>query len=127
MRTRPFPIRVAEGALFLFMSSGVMQSVSFLRISSVRDMYWVLPASLAAIAGALLAGIHQGRAFARPLAMAGFGAIAIRGSIALSDRGFPSLAFSVPEVLAMVAVVGALGLATWFGLSAAAGRDLART
>ena len=61
------------------------------------------------------------------LAMVGFGAIAVRGAIVLADRGFPSLAFNFPEVVGIAVVVGALTLATWFGLSAAASRDLART
>ena len=126
MKARPFPIWLAQGALFLFMASAIVQAALYLRFSTVWDMYWALPASLALIAGSLLAGIQQGRAFARPLAMVGFGAIAIRGSIALVERGFPSLAFNSPEVLAIVVVVGAFSLATWFGLSTAASRDLAR-
>lgn len=127
MNARPFPIRLAQGALILFTGSAIVQAILFLRVSSAWDMYWALPAGLAVIAGSVLAAIHQSRAFARPLAMAGFGAIAIRGSIALVDRGFPSLAFSFQEVLAIGVVVGAVALATWFGLSAAASRDLART
>lgn len=127
MKARPFPIRLAQGVLFLFMGSAIVQAALFLRVSSVWDMYWALPSSLALIAGSLLAGIHEGWAFARPLAMVGFGAMAIRGSIALADRGFPFLTFNLQEVLAIVVVVGAFTLASWFGLSAAAGRDLART
>jgi len=127
MKARPVPIRLAQGALFLFMGSAIVQAGLFLRFSSVWEMHWALPASLALIAFSLLVGIQQGWAFARPLAMAGFGAMAIRGSIVLADRGFPSLAFTFPEVLAIIVVVGAFALATWFGLSAAASRDLART
>jgi len=127
MMSRPFPIRVAQAALFLFISSALIQTARFLTFSSVREMHWALPASLAIIAGSVLVGIHQGRAVARPLAMVGFGALAIRGAIVLVDRGFPALAYSFPEVMGLVLVVGALALATWFGLSAAAGRDLART
>lgn len=127
MKARPVPIRLAQGALFLFMGSALVQAGAFLRVSSVLEMHWALPASLALIAGSLLVGIQQGWAFARPLAMAGFGALAVRGSIALADRGFPSLAFNFQEVLAIIVVVGAFTLATWFGLSTAASRDLART
>ena len=83
--SRPFPIRVAQGALVLFMVSGIIQAARFLSFSSVWAMYWALPAGLAVIAGSVLVGIHQGRAIARPLAMAGFGAIAVRGAVRVLD------------------------------------------
>ena len=124
MRTRPFLIRVAEAALLLFMASGVIQAIAFLSRSSIWNMSWAMPAGFAVMAAAVLVGIHQGRAVARPLAMVAFGAMAIRGSVALADRGFPYLAFSLTELVAMAIVIGALGLAAWFGLSSAASRDL---
>ena len=50
MKARPFPIWLAQGALFLFMASAIVQAALYLRFSTVWDMYWALPASLALIA-----------------------------------------------------------------------------
>jgi hypothetical protein len=124
---RPFPIRLAEAGLLLLTLSGIVQAVRLLPGAPVWHVNWLLPGGIAAIAGAVLIGLHQGRAIARPLAMVAFGAIAIRGMLSLVDRGFPRLTFDARELLAIVLTVSAVGLAAWFGLSRAASRDLART
>ena len=43
MKARPFPIRLAQGTLFLFMGSAIVQAALFLRVSSVWEMHWGAP------------------------------------------------------------------------------------
>ena len=122
---RPVPIRIAQASLLLFTGSAIAQTAAILRTSSPSTMFWMLPASLALGGGVVFAAIHQCRASARPLAAAAFGAASIRGVVALLERGFPLLAYNTQEVLGVVLVLGCATLATWFGLSGTARRDLA--
>ena len=125
--SRPFPIRLAEAGLVLLTLSGLVHAVRLLHGTPAGQVTWLIPGGIAVMAGAVLIGLHQGRAVARPLAMVAFGAVAIRGTLSLVDRGFPRLAFDPTELLAIALTISAVALAAWFGLSRAASRDLART
>lgn len=121
--SRPWTVAIAEGLLAVGVAGASTTSAVFAWLFPSTTEAWAMPAAWALLFGAVLAGIRQRRAFARPLAMALFAAVAVYASrqLALQD-----VATTLPSGTALAAryafTLGVTALAAWFGLS---GRALA--